>query len=209
MNVHDLVKLNSIRASKFDRILPEWAKDSLKTMPYVVIRRGKIKLIRGKKYLPIGIRGENRDKRFGCYMMKEKSDKVISPEQIVKEKMWTNSINVGLVQAVSQLDKIFSVWENKLDWGLVGSVGYELATKRKATGCQSDLDLLIKPKSKMPISQAKDLLDELMKLTDLFKLLDLTIQTPKGLVNFKEYVISKQKVLIKTNKGEKLVRNIW
>lgn len=209
MNVHDLVKLNSIRDSKFDRIPPGWAKESLKTMPYVVIRRGKTKIIRGRKYIPIGIRGKTRDKRFGCYMLKEKYDKVISPEQIVKEKMWIGSLNDGLIQALSQLDKTLNTWVNKLDWGLLGSVGYELVTKCKATGCQSDYDLLIKPKSKMPINQAKALLDELMSLTEIFKLLDLTIQTPKGLVNLKEYANSKQKVLIKTNKGEKLVRNIW
>jgi phosphoribosyl-dephospho-CoA transferase len=211
MDVHDLIKLNSMDEKMFDMSLPVWALESLKAAPYVVVRRGKSKQIQGNNYLPIGIRGGSREERFGCLMLKQNYEKVITPKQIVEEKMWMNSSNSSWKVLLEQLEKRFQKWKDKLAWGPTGSVGFELVTKQKVTRKQSDIDLIINPKLHLSVEEARQLLNELQEKSTIVNhtIVDISMQTEKGWIALSEYAGGLGTYLIKTETGEQLVQDIW
>ena len=208
VDVHDIIKLNLISENKFDLTLPNWAMESLKAAPYVVVRRGKIKKIKGNAYLPIGIRGQSREERFGCFMLEDNCQAIITPEQIVKDKMWDNS-STRWKTLLDRLEKSFEKWDSKLVWGLTGSVGFELITKQKVTNSNSDLDVVIKPNQPISIEEARQILDLLQESSSATNtVIDANMKTSKGWIALTEYATGMGTYLIKTETGEELVKDI-
>jgi phosphoribosyl-dephospho-CoA transferase len=207
-DVHDLIKLKYIDQSYFDKELPEWALESLNLSPFVVVGRGKLKQTDGKNYIPIGIRGDSREKRFGCFMLEENVEEVITPQYIVEQKLWGNSSWSLLLE---QLERELEKWDSKLVWGPTGSIGFELVTKHKVTSENSDLDIIIKPQKAFSVEAAGMLLNILQEKSSEINpvIIDATIQTHKGWISLSEYAQGLGSYLIKTETGEELAQDIW
>lgn len=209
--VHDLIKLNSTDKDFFDLPLPAWALESLNAMPYVVVRRGRFMQIQRNSYIPVGIRGVSREKRFATFLSLENCEKVITPQQIVDEKMWINSHDSKWSKLLKQMNKRLLKWDHRLEWGPTGSVGFEIVTTHEATTKQSDLDLIIKPKLPLSVEEARQLLSELQEECVILNhtCIDISMQTGKGWIALPEYANGSGTYLIKTENGEDLVKDIW
>lgn len=209
MEVHDIIKIDHISNAKFDVSLPDWAQKSLETSPYGVIRRGKFKKIQGCHYVPIGIRGQSRDERWGCFMLMENCLAIISPEQIIAQKMHLKS-SVRWNLMLEGINEAFKQWDDKMVWGPTGSVGFELVTNQKVTNLKSDLDLIIKPKQPIDQEEARQMIDLLKARSNTEKtVIDANLKTDKGWVALTEYAAGAGTYLLKTENGEALVKNIW
>lgn len=209
VDVHDIIKLNSICESKFDMQLPDWTAESLRAAPFVVIRRGKAKKIQGNNYFPIGIRGQYREERFGCFMLEENCQDIITPEQIIANRMWVSSCDAWK-EVLERLEKLFGKWESKLVWGVSGSVGFELVTKLKVTSLNSDLDIVIKPNKPLTVEEAKQILVIIQESSSVSNcIIDANMKTNKGWITLREYAAGIGTYLIKTETGEELVNDIW
>lgn len=208
VEVHDLIKLKSINQSYFNKSLPEWAIESLNLAPFVVVCRGKLSQADGKNYIPIGIRGGSREKRFGCFMLEENVKEVITPQYIVEQKLWGNSSWSLLLE---QLERELGKWDSKLVWGPTGSIGFELVTKHIVTSGNSDLDIIIKPQNVFSVKAAGMLLNILQEKSSEINhvIIDAIIQTHKGWISLSEYAQGLGSYLIKTETGEELTQDIW
>lgn len=207
-DVYDLIKLKSINQSYFDKSFPEWALEGLNLAPFVVVCRGKLKDRDGKNYIPIGIRGGSREKRFGCFMLEENVEELITPQYIVEQKLWGNSSWSFLL---AQLEKELRKWDSNLVWGITGSIGFELVAKHRVTSENSDLDIIIKPQKPFSVKEAGVLLNILQEKSYEINhtIIDVIIQTSKGWVSLAEYVGGTESYLMKTETGEKLLQDIW
>lgn len=198
---HDIIKLKE--GINHDLLfLPEWAQKVWDNTLYHVVRRDQC--IDGK--IPIGIRGNVRGERFGCYIPIEWIDDVISPKILVQQQMWLNWSRATdfpfYVSTLNQLKQLLS----QFDWGIGGSIGYELTSHIPTTKLTSDLDIIIYAPSKIDVVQCQMILEK----SQLFPInIDYQIQNKKGAFHLQEYARGRLPILLKTDLGSILTYYIW
>lgn len=198
INVHDLVKINGAQALETSAPLPPWAAFSLKKAPYVVVRRAEI--VNNK--IPIGIRGENRAERMAAWVDEENVEKVITPEEIIHQKLWNeleeNRRILPQVEAIRALEKVMR--REELDWGPGGSTGFELVSKMNAINMHSDLDIIIRV-DEQSIKKAEIVKREVQKTPVS---VDVLLEAEIGAVALEDYLSANSKILLRTKKEPKL-----
>lgn len=194
---HDLIKLSSLRDGFLteENELPQWAQHSLQASPYVVVRRAPF---RGE-YTPVGVRGKKRSERFGLYISKSVISKVISPIQLQESFPSKERQHLKAFQTLKQVREILQTEEQ---WGLGGSVGFELATGVQTVKETSDVDVILYKKDMVNIKKARELL---AYLDDLQSRVDISVETKFGSFSLLEYC-SKESFLLKTIEGPKLIQ---
>lgn len=135
IKVHDIVQFESIHHIETSIELPEWVKETPASQNFGVVRRMPIT----NKTVPIGLRGDTREKRYGALIHESNIVQVICPKSLVNR---LDKFNHQLY--FSALTKIKEEFEKyKLSWGPTGSVGFEIATSIPVTTDTSDIDICL------------------------------------------------------------------
>ncbi|EKE71638.1 malonate decarboxylase holo-ACP synthase [Gallaecimonas xiamenensis] len=196
---HDLlwVKAGSLLAPAGEQLAP-WA--AALTGP-VVVRRAPS----SATLVPVGLRGSNKAERQGAFVPKAAVEKALTPFDLVRHKSWFGHRLRGQHPVLVTLDRIAGLLGD-YQWGITGSLGYELASGiRQLTG-SSDLDLLLRCQGPLARSEAKALWQAL-NLGPCQ--LDVQLALPGGAVALAEWAGPSTKVLLKTDQGPLLTGQPW
>ncbi|MDI7741185.1 malonate decarboxylase holo-ACP synthase [Lysinibacillus fusiformis] len=135
IKVHDIVRFASISNIETSMEIPEWVENSPASQHFGVVRRMPIT----NNIVPIGLRGDTREKRYGAFIHESNIMQVISPVSLVnrieqfKEQMYYHSLN----NIKNEFEK------HNLVWGPTGSAGFEIATSIPVTTPNSDIDICL------------------------------------------------------------------
>ncbi len=182
---------------------PKWYHSHKPTLP-VVVRRAPHRIL-----VPVGVRGTQRSERLAAWAHRSKIKKCISPRQIVQSPQakyyWQNS-ELPPMQCLSEVEAICEHFS--IEWGVTGSLGYELVSGIRCARKESDIDISIyleHPVDDNSLMQFSNHLDQLSCRVDT------QIETPYGAVALKEWVAREgvAKVMIKTDQGPILTTNPW
>ena len=118
---------------------PPWVWPALEKYPWVVARR----TVSPKDRVAVGVRGQERQQRWGGFMRKDQIVKAITPWHLRSGLANTARLSLPAMQSLCFLEIELASLSN--DWGPGGSVGYELASRAPVVTQESDLDLVSVP----------------------------------------------------------------
>ncbi|MED1796975.1 malonate decarboxylase holo-ACP synthase [Brevibacillus nitrificans] len=199
---HDIVKLHPEDIVSLTSI-PDWAHHSLRTAPFVVVRRVPIV----NELVPIGIRGSERNQRYGAFLPRDKIVQRITPEQLAERKEWRTKQNTSFQNVWGALEVVDAVLGAfKLAWGPTGSVGFELACHVPSIKLMSDLDIVVRVPEVLDRRDASEIYRELCSTSVR---VDVQLDTPSGVIALSEFVHSDGRILVRSEKGPELITNPW
>jgi phosphoribosyl-dephospho-CoA transferase len=181
--------------------VPEWAEESLRQTPFVVVRRGAAM----DEQIPIGVRGAERNQRWPTFCHLKLIKSILTPPQLL-ERLPTARLNG--VPALRSLDLLKKRWMD-LDhlWGPGGSVGFELATGKEVVNPESDLDIVIYAETPLTVEEAKSLWTRAM---DLPAVVDIRVEAPACGFSLGEFVSqSPGAILLRSPSGFMFARDPW
>ena len=192
---HDIIKIKDI--NRFIKSIDNfnWIEESLTKAPFVVVRRGEIL---GDK-IPVGIRGDSRDKRHGAYLEEENILDVITPYEISNKRLWTKNNHIkesNIFKALEVVEKVLK--DKKLKWGPTGSTAFELVSNVITINENSDLDILVKAPDYFSVEEAKAINEKLQKVPCK---IDIQLEVPQGIVSLVEYARGDNPILLRANDG--------
>jgi phosphoribosyl-dephospho-CoA transferase len=202
---HDLIRVKHTEDLVSDLPLPEWAVESLRRTPYVVVRRAA----HPHGFVGVGIRGQRRGQRAAAWLRLSEIDYVIQPRVLSCPQNWMLDYMDEPIHPISSLKQVAPILTEKgFDWGPTGSTGFELATGVMTVTEYSDLDIVLNVSIPFSTDKAASLLLELEEAS--VSKLDVQLNTPTGGVSLLDYVNS-SKVLVKTDTGPVLANSadIW
>jgi phosphoribosyl-dephospho-CoA transferase len=203
LKVNDLLKINTVNdlIGEFTDFL--WIDEAVKRSPLVVVRRAPLI----NNMIPVGIRGTNRSQRLAANILYSNIIEIITPEQLVEGKLWRCNKHIRETQIFKTLEAVDSIFKSyRMIWGPTGSVGFELASGVETVTATSDLDIVVRASSFLPIKTSKDIIKE---LSTVITKVDIQIETPKGSLALAEYARGNSNILIRTLNGPRLVKNPW
>ncbi|KGR76252.1 malonate decarboxylase holo-ACP synthase [Ureibacillus sinduriensis] len=135
IKVHDIVRFEAMSDIENTIDQPGWVKDAPTAKNFGVVRRMPIT----DKIVPIGLRGNKREQRYGAFIHERNIIQVISPISLVGrvERLADRLYFPALLSIKEEFKKY------KLAWGPTGSVGFEIATSIQATTPSSDIDICL------------------------------------------------------------------
>ncbi|WP_243976604.1 malonate decarboxylase holo-ACP synthase [Vibrio natriegens] len=200
-SAHDLLWVDEITLEGNES--PSWYASHNQSLPVVVRRASRQTLI------PVGVRGKNRSERLAAWACKSSVVKSVSPRELVQSEharaYWQSSELVAF-QTLTDVDAICQAYG--IEWGVTGSLGYELATGMPCAHQDSDIDMTVYLSEPVPVETLTSLSDQLDKLACR---VDTQIETALGAVALREWVLGRgeSNVLIKTDEGPLLTDNPW
>jgi phosphoribosyl-dephospho-CoA transferase len=199
-HVHDLLLIKSGSLSSADGVRPVWVSSFLAPNLWVVVRRA----IAPAGLVAVGLRGGNRRQRWGGFA--ESSDEIerVRPSQLSSHMAGRTPMAVPALAALDWLEQQLDKCE--LDWGPVGSVGFELATGQQVTTETSDLDLALFAPARFTRDTARDLWS-LMK--DAPAKVDARVETLHCGFSLEEYAGEGREVLVRLPAICKLAEDPW
>lgn len=198
---HDLIQISS-PMELINNDQPKWVQEIFPKSLTVVVRRSPFV----EEWIPVGIRGIKREQRFATYVSTSAIQKVITPYQLVREGSWVDlgaeRKKLPAMSALPGISKILSGY----NWGISGSVGFELATRTNTAKVTSDLDLIWKVEKPISKSSAQALLKKL----NMFGVhADLQVIQGTNGFSLEEYANSRSTIMVKTLKEPILVHDPW
>jgi phosphoribosyl-dephospho-CoA transferase len=149
--VHDLLLLRSGVVSSAGVAKPAWVSSSRAGNLWVVVRRANAP----DGLVAAGIRGIHRHQRWGGFVPLTDVKQRLRPSQLSSRMARRTRLALpplaALVWLEARLDKL------QLDWGPVGSVGFELATSQQVATETSDLDIALFAPERFTRHTARDL----------------------------------------------------
>jgi phosphoribosyl-dephospho-CoA transferase len=203
--VHSLLRLNSADALEWETDSPEWAAESLRRAPFVVMRRP----LPRTSGLPVGVRGAARSQRAAAWVSAGAVQECITPQMLAAQHAWRRRRDFAVTPAVAALEEVAAIFDGHGmagRWGPGGSVGFELASGVPATTPNSDLDIVLGAATSMARADAATLHAELSALTVR---IDVLLETPNGAVALAEYAKSVGAILLRSPQGSRLARDPW
>lgn len=193
VKLEDLIHLTDI---------PDWF-DEKNDWDWVVVRRASL----SDETIPVGIRGNERNKRHGCFVKESAINQVVTPTQLISDE-FLEGISTNRQQSFKIFQSFNLLKELLKDyvWGIGGSLAYELVSKELTVKESSDLDVLVYAKSELDKQQIDYLYDVCQQLDTR---VDIQIMTPFGGCSLLELHKGGKKVLLKTLNGPMLVENPW
>lgn len=193
---HDIVLIDNQALA--DLVLPDWLQQREKM--YATVRRG---IPQSPQHILVGFRGTKREQRFGTEILSKYVMATIHPWQLIaKESFRQKDIaDYPVYRQYREAQRLLC----DCQWGVGGSLRFELASDQTAIKVTSDLDLLLYADSatQLPLQLIQD-------NKDFFNNLDIQVITKKGGFSLKEYLRNPQKkLLLKTDEGPKLTNEIW
>lgn len=201
---HDLIRLPDPRAIVADTPIPSWALPALRVIPWVVVRRGRVRDDR----IPIGIRGTIRSQRFGAFVDVAEISELLSPEDLLDHRTLDRNHRTR-VPAWTALVRVAPILTHRdRRWGPGGSVAFEIATGVATVTLSSDLDLIVRCDRRLSRGDAIDLLASLNDSASSTRI-DVTLETPHGGVSLADLATTPSRVLLRTQDGPCLCSDPW
>jgi phosphoribosyl-dephospho-CoA transferase len=202
LRVHDLVEI--AEGSELLSIsTPGWATRTLGGSRTVVVTRGQAP----QGYLCVGIRGRKREERHAAVLREQDVKSWRTPESLAAEKNWSGKSRITHLPALQSLALVAEYAEQvHLDWGPVGSVGYELATGVPTVCAQSDLDVVMRCNVRLDFRRLKRF-QELASSAPAR--VDVILEGPFGGVALCDFLRSPERCLIKTSVGPRMDAFRW
>lgn len=188
------------------------AKDDAQGLPHWVTEGSGPVVVRREKMLTpalvaVGVRGGNKRQRCAAYASAASVQSSVTPYEITRAQAWLVHPDRFKAPVLQALESVAQVLDgHDLQWGITGSLGYELATGEKQIHADSDLDLVIKSPEPFKRSFARGLWRELGALPCR---LDIQIETMAGAIALLEWAGNSQSVLLKSETGPFLVTDPW
>jgi phosphoribosyl-dephospho-CoA transferase len=198
--VHDLLVLKPGRSVEAEATNPEWVRAALIQSRFVVARREAAP----PGMIAVGVRGPSRDQRWAGFVTNADVQQVIGPGVLRSRNAGIARRSLPSIEALRYAEERLRL---TLEWGPVGSVGYELATGLSATRLESDLDLVI-------FAPYPVLRDEVRCFWNVLNVaparIDVRLETPAGGFSLEEYVRDGQnRVLLRMPTGPILTDDPW
>ena len=155
--------------------------------------------------IAVGVRGPNRDQRWAGFVTNEDVHQVIGPGVLRSQNADIARRSLPAIEALRYAEE--RLRPLTLEWGPVGSVGYELATGLSVTRMVSDLDLVIYA----PHPVLRDEVRCFWNVLDVAPArIDVRLETPAGGFSLEEYVRDGQdRVLLRMATGPILTDDPW
>lgn len=198
---HDLLRVRgsgAVYCEEPGAPLPEWSAMSLWRAPWVVVRRAYAPAANS---IPVGVRGSTRGERLAAFVDRTAIVERLSPEELLAVGRGRSMARTPALRVLGELDELLCGHS----WGPTGSAGFELASKVPTTSLESDLDLVIRAPTPLPLAVAGDLSESLAALAVR---VDAQLDTPSGTVLLEEYARGRE-VLVRTADGPELIRCPW
>ena len=202
--VHSLLRLSGAETLEWESDPPEWAPETLRRAPFVVMRRPPPR----SESLPVGVRGSARSQRAAAWISAGAVQECITPQMLAARHAWRQRRD-SITPAVAALEEVAAIFDGHGlagRWGPGGSVGFELASGAASTTPTSDLDIVLAAAASMARTDAAHLHAELSALTVR---IDVLLETPNGAVALAEYANSVDRMLLRSAQGPRLVRDPW
>jgi phosphoribosyl-dephospho-CoA transferase len=202
LRAHDLVQIAE-GSELFSISTPGWATGALGRSRTVVVTRGQAP----QGLLCVGIRGRMRGERHAALLREQDVKSWRTPESLSAEKNWSGYPGITRLPALQSLALVADYAEQEhLDWGPVGSVGYELATGVPTVSATSDLDVVIRCNVRLDFRRLKRL-QELVSTAPAR--VDVILEGPLGGVALCDFLRSPERCLIKTSFGPRIDAFRW
>lgn len=196
IKVHDIVKFNNLDQLETISTIPDWVYDAQSAANYGVVRRMPI----SNQIIPIGLRGNSREQRFGTFIHENHIVEIITPNALVERiDKFDNKFYYPILKRIRDQFQQFN-----FIWGPTGSIGFELATSINVTSINSDIDLLIYIES-----LEEPLLEEVGEcLSGFSRPIDIQVEVPNvGAFLLKDYLNHKDHgFIVRTAFGPQLCR---
>jgi len=202
--VHSLLRLSGAETLEWESDPPEWAPETLRRAPFVVMRRPPPR----SESLPVGVRGSARSQRAAAWISAGAVQECITPQMLAARRAWRQRRD-SITPAVAALEEVAAIFDGHGlagRWGPGGSVGFELASGVPSTTPNSDLDIVLGAAASMARAEAARLHADLSALTVR---IDVLLETPNGAVALAEYANSVDRMLLRSAQGPRLVRDPW
>jgi phosphoribosyl-dephospho-CoA transferase len=201
LQVHDLLLLRSGIVSSADVTKPAWVTLLESNNLWVVVRRATTP----DGFVAVGIRGSNRQQRWGSFADLADVKERLRPSQLSFHMARRTRIAMPALAALSWLEG--QLGRSELDWGPVGSVGFELATGQQVVTETSDLDITLFAQTQFSKEAARDLWSVMRAAPAK---IDVRVETPHCGFSLEEYAREgTEKILIRLPESRKLAANPW
>lgn len=202
---HDLLRLREPIALTVDAPVPSWVDAALRSIPWVVVRRGYVR----DGMVPVGVRGTKRQERFAAFLAVAEIAERLSPEYLAGSPAIVAQQRKDAVPALSALARVAPILERRgYGWGPGGSVGFELATGVRTATSSSDLDVILRQDRRLEPNAAAHLRDALAEAAAPARI-DVLLETPRGGVSLADLATRPAQVLVRTPDGPRLAADPW
>jgi phosphoribosyl-dephospho-CoA transferase len=176
VRIHDLLEIEAQRFLEVNLSAPAWVAESLRTTPFVVVRRG----LAPPGEIAVGVRGEQRNQRWAGTCDPSWIHRLVTPDTTRRRcagpaSPQPRSDTIPALRSLALLAHHESWKSLSHRWGPGGSVGFELATGRHTASSQSDLDLVIYADERLSVEEAKHLHVSTQSLPSA---VDIRVETP-------------------------------
>ncbi|MFD1485272.1 malonate decarboxylase holo-ACP synthase [Lacticaseibacillus baoqingensis] len=199
---HTLVLLASPAALTAKAPLPEWASAMLTQSPYAIVRRGF-----QADRIPVGLRGYQKNQRFAAFAMPSRIKAAVTPQAALR-------LLPGLDPQRSELPafqklKALQPLLQGFDWGVGGSLQFELVTGLKMARATSDIDVIMtRPRQPLTVAAAQTLVQQLQTIAGAHA--DIQVVHGQDGFSLEEYAQHRDsQIMMKTASGPQLTTDPW
>lgn len=199
---HTLVRLQAADALTAARSLPDWAVAMLTESPYVIVRRGS-----QADRIPVGLRGYQKAQRFAAFVAPAQVAAAVSPQQALALLPQLDPARAQLpaFQKLAALQPLLQGF----DWGVGGSLQFELVTGLKMARPGSDVDVIMtRPAKALSVAAAQTLIQRLQAIAGAHA--DIQVVHGQDGFSLEEYAQHRAaQVMMKTATGPQLTADPW
>lgn len=199
---HTLIQLKDPAALTPAAPLPEWATAMLNASPYVIVRRGP-----QADRIPVGLRGYQKNQRFAAFADSDQIEATVTPQAALQLLPELDPARAQL-PAFQKLKALQPLLQG-FDWGVGGSLQFELVTGLKMARAASDVDVIMtRPTAPLSVAAAKDLVTRLQAIAGSHA--DIQVVHGQDGFSLEEYAQHRDaQVMMKTATGPQLTADPW
>lgn len=199
---HTLVRLKAADALTAASPLPAWAVAMLTESPYVIVRRGP-----QADRIPVGLRGYQKAQRFAAFVASAQVAATVTPQQALALLPQLDPARAQLpaFQKLAALQPLLQGF----DWGVGGSLQFELVTGLKMARPVSDVDVIMtRPAKALSVAAAQTLIQRLQAIAGAHA--DIQVVHGQDGFSLEEYAQHRAaQVMMKTATGPQLTADPW
>jgi phosphoribosyl-dephospho-CoA transferase len=149
--------------------------------------------------------GINRNQRWGGFADSADVKERLRPSQLSSQMAHHTRSAIPALESLSWLEEQLD--KSELDWGPVGSVGFELATGRQVVTGTSDLDIALFAPTRFTRGAARNLWNVMRAAPAK---IDVRVETPNCGFSLEEYAREEaEKVLVRLPESRYLAPDPW